>query len=79
VVGAPPNVLRFSPEGNLGRPQTIQRAGERGGVPTTSPGPTYRGIFPCLRFGCGTRLDCSIRSALISFGRVWRGSITSSM
>ncbi len=40
---------------------------------------SYSGMLPCLRFGCGTRLLCSIRSALISFGRVSRGSITSSM
>ena len=37
------------------------------------------GMFPCFRFGCSTRLVCSVRRARISFGRVWRGSITSSM
>ena len=39
----------------------------------------YSGMLPCLRFGWATRLDCSMRSALTSFGRVSRGSITSSM
>jgi hypothetical protein len=43
------------------------------------PVPTYSGMLPCLRFGWATRFDCSIRSALISLGRVWRGSMTSSM
>ena len=42
-------------------------------------GRPYSGMLPCLRFGWSTRLLCSMRSALISFGRVWRGSITSSM
>ena len=50
--------------------------GDRGAVRLGRP---YSGMLPCLRFGWATRLDCSIRSALISFGRVWRGSITSSM
>ena len=40
---------------------------------------SQRGMLPCLRCGWGTRLVCSVRSARISFGRVWRGSITSSM
>ena len=39
----------------------------------------HSGMFPCLRFGCSTRLVCSVRRARISFGRVWCGSITSSM
>ena len=43
------------------------------------PSATYSGMLPCLRFGWSTRLVCSMRRARISFGRVWRGSITSSM
>src|SRR3954454_22631281 len=39
----------------------------------------YSGMLPCLRFGWSTRLDCSMRRARISFGRVWRGSMPSSM
>ena len=56
--------------------------GDRSSLGSWSGGigrPSYSGMLPCLRFGCATRLDCSIRSALISFGRVWRGSMTSSM
>ena len=39
----------------------------------------YSGMFPCLRFGPASRLLCSVRSAMISFGRVSCGTITSSM
>ena len=39
----------------------------------------YSGMFPCLRFGPCTRFVCSVSSALISFGRVSWGTITSSM
>jgi hypothetical protein len=37
------------------------------------------GMLPCLRFGPGSRLVCSVSSAVISFGRVSCGTITSSM
>ena len=37
------------------------------------------GMFPCLRFGPATRLVPSVSSAVISFGRVSCGTITSSM
>jgi len=40
---------------------------------------TYNGIFPCLRFGCSTRLVWRVRSARIRRGRVSGGSMTSSM
>ncbi len=36
-------------------------------------------MLPCLRLGCSTRFVCRVRSARISFGRVWCGSMTSSM
>jgi hypothetical protein len=39
----------------------------------------YSGMFPCLRFGCSTRLVWSIRRARIRRGRVSGGSMTSSM
>jgi hypothetical protein len=63
-----------------GHKQFRRKSQQAGGAPDSSPHATsYSGILPCLRFGCGTRLLCSIRSALISFGLVSRGSITSSM
>ena len=39
----------------------------------------YSGMLPCLRLGPGSRLVCSVRSAVISRGRVSWGTITSSM
>jgi hypothetical protein len=42
-------------------------------------GRCYSGMLPCLRFGPATRLFCSVSSAVISFGRVSCGMITSSM
>src|SRR6478609_8751471 len=39
----------------------------------------YRGMLPCLRAGTASRLVDSMRSALMSRGRVSAGSITSSM
>ena len=38
----------------------------------------YSGMFPCLRFGRGSRFVSVVSSASISTGRVRRGSITSS-
>jgi len=35
-------------------------------------------MFPCLRFGAGSRFESAVSSAEISTGRVRRGSITSS-
>ena len=52
--------------------------GDRGAL-SPSRRAAYSGMLPCLRFGWSTRLVCSMRRARISFGRVWRGSITSSM
>jgi hypothetical protein len=40
--------------------------------------PTYSGMLPCLRRGPGWRLVSSVRSAVITFGRVSCGMITSS-
>src|SRR3989442_6206401 len=40
---------------------------------------SYNGMFPCLRFGPGTRFVWSVSSARISLGRVSCGTITSSM
>ena len=63
------------------------RGMEGGGIETEATAvPRNPPLLP-PRAGCcracasaaSTRLDCSMRSALISFGRVWRGSITSSM
>ncbi len=63
-----------------GHKQFRRKRQQAGGAPDSSPHvPSYRGMFPCFLFGCGTRLDCSMRRALISFGLVSRGSITSSM
>ena len=39
----------------------------------------YSGMFPCFLGGLRSTLVDSIDSAAISFARVWRGSITSSM
>ena len=38
----------------------------------------HRGMLPCLRFGVGSRFARCISSARIRYGRVVRGSITSS-
>ena len=35
-------------------------------------------MFPCLRFGVGSRFESVASSARIRYGRVRRGSITSS-
>src|SRR5947207_7842994 len=48
------------------------------------PGPhrtelNYSGMFPCLRFGPGSRLVSSVCSAVMTFVRVSCGTITSSM
>jgi hypothetical protein len=37
------------------------------------------GMFPCLRFGPGSRFVSSVCSAVMTFGRVSWGTITSSM
>ena len=37
------------------------------------------GMLPCLRFGPGSRLVSSVSSAVMSFGRVSWGTMTSSM
>ena len=39
----------------------------------------YSGMLPCLRFGPGSRLVSSVSSAVMTFGRVSWGTITSSM
>ena len=39
----------------------------------------YSGMLPCLRFGPGSRLVWSVSSAVMIFGRVSCGTITSSM
>ena len=59
--------------------QADRRAG--GSLPgrARGPGGSYSGMLPCLRLGCATRLVLSVSSAAISFGRVSRGKITSSM
>ncbi len=41
--------------------------------------PTYSGMFPCFLRGMVSTLFANIRSARITFGRVSRGSITSSI
>jgi hypothetical protein len=47
------------------------------GAPRTSE-TLYSGMFPCLRRGPGSRFVCSVSSAVITFGRVSCGTITSS-
>ena len=42
------------------------------------PGGVYSGMFPCFFGGFESRLFSNNDSALINFGRVWEGSITSS-
>src|SRR5882672_7069895 len=39
----------------------------------------YNGIFPCFFLGLVSRLFSSERRAVMSFARVWEGSMTASM
>jgi hypothetical protein len=39
---------------------------------------SYSGMLPCLRFGVGARLVCSMSNAAMTFGRVSCGTMTSS-
>ena len=80
---------------NLGRQgdERVELGGVEGGhagrveharVPSQAPvcaesAPAYSGMLPCLRLGCATRLVSSVSSAVITFGRVSCGTITSSM
>lgn len=47
-------------------------------LPLAAAADLYSGMFPCLRFGFGSRLGSTVSSAEISTGRVRRGSMTSS-
>lgn len=60
-----------APSGQVEPPSAGPRA------PAQSAGP-YRGMFPCLRRGRGSRFVSAVSSAEISTGRVRRGSMTSS-
>ncbi len=65
-----------------GHPHQRQRQRARCGASVQLRQPrrrSHRGMLPCFRFGCSTRLVCSVRRARISFGRVSWGTITSSM
>jgi len=61
-----------------GRWRSESRFGDGAVGPCRSWRPSELDV-PCLRFGPSTRLVWRVRSARISFGRVWCGSITSSI
>ena len=50
-----------------------------GGGPECPDDPGQSGMLPCLRRGPGVRLFWSVSSAVMIFGRVSWGTITSSM
>jgi hypothetical protein len=58
--------------------KALDRGGDRGGLLGAGHG-SHSGMFPCLRWGPGSRFDASVCSAAISRGRVSWGTITSSM